>query len=219
MRSAVALQFAAAPDYERPTDLGGDNIYNLSVVVSDGNSSTQQAVTVVVNNMAGTSIEGSAKKDTIDPTRAYKGKVVTGEEDWIDGKAGNDKLGGGDGNDTLIGGTGKDTLTGGNGSDEFRFVSGLGAGNRDRIVDFVHGQDRIGLDDRVFKKLGVTVDAGEFWSKAGATKAHDKSDRLIYDSKSGKLYYDDDGKGGHAAVHFATLSTKLVLDASDFGIV
>ncbi len=40
-----------------------------------------------------------------------------------------------------------------------------------------------------------------------------------YDKKSGKLYYDDDGKGGHAAVHFATLTGHPGIAAADFLVI
>jgi Ca2+-binding RTX toxin-like protein len=101
------------------------------------------------------------------------------------------------------------------------FNSKLGASNVDTIADFRHDADILVLDDKIFSKIGSKLDKGEFYAKAGATKAHDKDDRIIYDSKTGKLYYDDDGnkKGGHDAVHFATLSTKPTIDHGDFGIV
>jgi serralysin len=65
----------------------------------------------------------------------------------LEGGAGADALLGGGGNDVLIGGTGKDVLTGGDGADIFLFTataeSGTGASNRDLILDFDQGEDRI----------------------------------------------------------------------------
>jgi Ca2+-binding RTX toxin-like protein len=59
-------------------------------------------------------------------------------------------MSGSTGNDTLRGGTGVDSLSGGTGSDVFDFddisESGVGAGLRDIIADFVQGQDRIDLN-------------------------------------------------------------------------
>jgi Ca2+-binding RTX toxin-like protein len=90
--------------------------------------------------------------------------------DDLDGGAGDDRLNGGNGNDTLrggadddrlkgnagddqlIGGEGSDTMSGDAGRDFFRVAStsesGVGAGNRDAIVDF----DGIGDDDRIHLK-------------------------------------------------------------------
>jgi Ca2+-binding RTX toxin-like protein len=73
--------------------------------------------------------------------------------------SGRDQLLGGDGNDFILGGKGVDLLSGGAGVDDFRFMqdarsgsaadpvldSGVGAGNRDRIIDFNSGTDRIDL--------------------------------------------------------------------------
>jgi serralysin len=53
---------------------------------------------------------------------------------------------------------------------------------------------------------------------AGAA-AHDASDRIIYNNKTGALFYDDDGIGQHAAIQIATLSTNLHLNNRDFYVV
>lgn len=45
-----ALAFNAAPDYEAPSDQGGDNIYDVTVQVSDGALSDSQAITVSVTD-------------------------------------------------------------------------------------------------------------------------------------------------------------------------
>jgi methionine-rich copper-binding protein CopC len=45
-----ALTFVAAPDFETPTDVGGDNIYDVTVQVSDGTFTDTQAIAVTVTN-------------------------------------------------------------------------------------------------------------------------------------------------------------------------
>ncbi|PLX34186.1 MAG: hypothetical protein C0605_14420, partial [Hyphomicrobiales bacterium] len=46
------LTFIAAPDYETPTDVGGDNVYDVQVQVSDGNGgSVTQDIAVSVTNV------------------------------------------------------------------------------------------------------------------------------------------------------------------------
>lgn len=142
--------------------------------------------------------------------------------DVIDGKKGNDKLSGLGGNDTLIGGAGLDKLTGGGGRDAFLFNAKLAATNVDTVKDFVHDVDVVQLKASIFKKIGPTLDAREFYAKKGADEAHDRNDRIIYDKMSGKLYYDADGDkaGGVDAVHFATLANKPGgVDGGDFLIV
>ncbi|MBK7847180.1 MAG: cadherin domain-containing protein [Zoogloea sp.] len=49
--STGALSFLAAPDFETPTDAGGDNVYDVTVQVSDGQGSTDsQAIAVTVTS-------------------------------------------------------------------------------------------------------------------------------------------------------------------------
>jgi Ca2+-binding RTX toxin-like protein len=77
----------------------------------------------------------------------------------------------------------------------------------------------IELDDATFARIGPTLSSGELYNKGGANHGHDKSDRIIYNSKSGKLFYDPDGSKAEGAVHFATLTHKPTLDHGDFAIV
>lgn len=67
---------------------------------------------------------------------------------WMDtlyGGAGNDRLYGGDGDDVLYAGSGNNTLYGGAGSDTFVFSDWL-RGDRNVIIDFEHGVDKIRID-------------------------------------------------------------------------
>ena len=50
--SAGALSFASTPDYESPADTGGNNIYNVSVAVSDGAISSTVALVITVSDSA-----------------------------------------------------------------------------------------------------------------------------------------------------------------------
>src|SRR5436305_1097746 len=49
--STGALSFASAPDYENPTDAGGNNVYAVTVQVSDGTLTDSQAIAVTVTNV------------------------------------------------------------------------------------------------------------------------------------------------------------------------
>ncbi len=49
--STGVLQFIGAPDYENPTDSGANNVYNLTVRVSDGTYTDTQAIAVTVTNV------------------------------------------------------------------------------------------------------------------------------------------------------------------------
>jgi serralysin len=157
--------------------------------------------------------------------------------DTLNGDANNDILNGNDGNDTLIGGNGADTLKGGNGNDtlaggagndmltgganldSFRFDTALNATtNVDRIFDFSSVDDKILLSSSIFAAAGPpgTLAAGAFVTGSSAA---DSGDRIIYDSATGALSYDQDGTGAAAAVQFAKLSTGLGLTHANFQIV
>jgi Ca2+-binding RTX toxin-like protein len=139
------------------------------------------------------------------------------------GGAGGDVLSGEAGHDTLYGSAGNDMLTGGAGQDMFVFDTKLNKRtNVDRIADFVVRDDGIFLDNGVFKALGrgsatgVKLNSDMFVT---GTKAQDREDRIVYDKKSGALYYDADGTGASAQVKIATLSKNLKMTAADFFVI
>jgi len=130
---------------------------------------------------------------------------------------------GNSGANVLDGGSGSDTLAGGAGADTFVFRNSLSAAsNLDRITDFSVVDDRIQLENGIFKAFGATgaISASNLRAGAGVTAATDANDHLLYNATTGALYYDADGSGSaSAAIQFATLGTGLALTASDFVIV
>lgn len=138
--------------------------------------------------------------------------------DVLVGRGGNDHLSGGDGNDTLVGGDGNDYLVGGRGRDVFVFNSVPSPMNLDTIADFRVVDDTIRLDDAVFTRIGRPGALGEkaFWM---GSRAHDATDRILYDKATGALFYDPDGTGAAAKVQFAQLAKGLALTAADFVVI
>ena len=102
--STGALSFVTAPNFELPTDAGGNNVYDVTVQVSDGHGGIDtQAIAVGVQNVVGASIHGTAGNDVIDMTHTVAGQPFpTAEEDTLNGGAGSDTLAGGPGADTFV---------------------------------------------------------------------------------------------------------------------
>lgn len=128
------------------------------------------------------------------------------------GGGGHDTLIGGDGNDWLDGELNDDVMTGGAGKDRFALSDlGYSVTSRDTITDFSHAQgDRIVLNRYVVASGATqglsTLDFAQFYAAPGAKSAHDASDRIVYDTSSGVLYFDVDGIGGKAATAIALLT-------------
>ncbi|MGO4705783.1 M10 family metallopeptidase C-terminal domain-containing protein [Microvirga sp. 2MCAF38] len=151
---------------------------------------------------------------------------LTGDagDDTIYGYGGNDVLYGGPGHDKLYGGSGKDTLAGGTEQDTFVFNTKLGSKtNVDRIIDFSVRDDSIWLENAIFRAVGKGSSSKPLVLSKSAfcvgTKAHDDTDRIIYNNKKGYLYYDADGSGEGAAVLFAILPKNLKLTYKDFYVI
>ncbi|MDT8759321.1 hypothetical protein MZO42_11485 [Sphingomonas psychrotolerans] len=118
------------------------------------------------------------------------------------------------GANVLDGKGGADTLYGFSGADKFQFSTTLQPGMAPTVIgDFVSGMDKIALDDAVFGGIAGNALSSMFVT---GTAAADADDRLIYDSATGALWYDADGTGAGAAIHFAILQGHPTLTAGDF---
>jgi Ca2+-binding RTX toxin-like protein len=195
--SSGALSFLAAPDFEAPQDLDGNNVYNLTVKVSDGSLASTQALAVTVTNIV----------------------------DETTGGAGNDVLVGGAGSDVLTGNGGADSLTGNGSGDIFRYLLASDSipngnwttapapgtpGTWDVINDFTQGADKI--DVSAF--LGSTDLA---W---GGTTPNDNS---VWYARSGTstFVYVDAGNDAPPELMIELKNTSAItLGATDFiGVV
>ncbi len=125
------------------------------------------------------------------------------------------------GANVINGAAGNDTMTGGASADTFVFDTALNKiANVDHVTDFLHGVDRLLLDASVFAKLKVgSFKKKAFFAKDGADKAKDKQDRVIYDTDSGELRFDKDGKGKTKAVLVAVLDGSPDVAHSDILVV
>jgi Ca2+-binding RTX toxin-like protein len=143
------------------------------------------------------------------------------------GTSGKNAMNGGAGNDKIYGKGGTDVLTGGSGTDWFVFDTKLSKSNTDTIKDFKIKTDKVALDNALFSsnkaffskiKKG-TPEKPVSLSKSFFTigeRAKDKDDYVVYNKKSGILYYDKDGSGSGAMVEIAKFSNKAVLSYKDF---
>ncbi|MGB2199700.1 MAG: calcium-binding protein [Pseudooceanicola atlanticus] len=121
------------------------------------------------------------------------------------------------GNNTLIGREGNDTLYGLDGADTFVFDRAPGADNFDSLPDFDRGEgDQIWLRSTLAGDLAPGALSGRAFHLGSA--AADAADRLIYDQKSGVLWFDPDGTGAQQAVALADLH-GAALSAADILIV
>ena len=136
---------------------------------------------------------------------------------WAHG--GNDSLSGAGGNDSLLGEAGNDTLTGGAGADEF-FLS-TRAADADLLTDFSTGTDTLvlsGFLEGVGDFGDFAAQDPRFHAAPGASTAQDASDRVIYNSTTGQLFYDPDGTGAAPASLIATLQGAPQVAATDFTV-
>ena len=206
-----------------------DNALDVTTEVAGGGidlvtASLSWALALNVENLT---LSGSA---AIDGTGNTLDNVILGNtgnnvlsgldgNDTLTGGLGNDTLLGGIGNDRLAGGAGNDTLNGGAGTDTFLFDSAPNAAtNLDTLQDFTSGSDKLSFSRAVFTGFAGTgamsVDA--FWSGAGVSAAHDATDRFIYNTTTGALWYDADGTGATVAVQVAVLTGAPALAFGDF---
>ena len=174
----------------------------------------------LTGDAGGNRLDGGKGDDTLSGGAGHDTLIGGSGLDLLKGGSGNDWLDGGSGADTLIGGGGADTLVGGSGSDVFIFTnagdSGLDPAQRDLIVDFQRGLDKIdltaidartGVDGhQAFTKLSVGAGFNGTLTGAGV---------LYYDSVEQVLYGSVKSNGvADFAIGFGGVLPELGL--SDF---
>ncbi|MBP1862247.1 beta strand repeat-containing protein [Rhizobium herbae] len=197
--------------------IGGTGADALSGGDGTDRASYQTATSGVIASLTTpASNTGDADGDTYSSIENLTGSAFN---DTLTANSADNVLIGGDGNDTLNGRAGSDTITGGNGNDNFLFDTALGASNVDGITDFSFVNDTIRLDNAIFNAIiGVGVlSASQFVANTSGTSA-DASDRIIYETDTGELYYDSNGTSAGGSLLFATLSPGLGISNTDFFI-
>ncbi|MET0427788.1 MAG: cadherin domain-containing protein, partial [Microvirga sp.] len=198
----------------RSLDYETAKLHAVTVVARDPYGATStKTLTLTVRNVVETAplqLKGTAA-----------GETLSGESgnDLLQGFGGNDYLYGEAGNDILRGGAGNDVVFGGAGRDEFVLDTRPNARrNVDSFVDFAKGQDRIDLVKSIFKAIGRKGGLAKDAFHPG-NHAADAQDRILYDRKSGGLFYDPDGTGHAAAIQIAALQKNLKLSHKDFFVI
>jgi len=197
---------------------GGAGIDTVNFAISAGQQSAITAdLTAGTIRGGGVGGAGSASVTSIERV------IGAGFNDRLSGAAAAETLEGREGNDTLFGASGNDTLIGGTGQDSFLFASLPGPGNVDLVSDFVSATDKILLEDEIFLGMGMpgTFAAGDarFFAGPGATSGHDASDRIVYNTTTGQLFYDADGSGAGAAQLVATFQGAPAIAATDITVL
>jgi hypothetical protein len=222
-----ALSFATARDFETPTDVGGNNIYNVVVQVSDGVQVASRALDIqVYNDVEGAYIVGTKANNVISTTTTVTGQpLATVRDDYIDGGAGADTINSGAGNDWLYGGTGNDKLngeegrdwmSGGTGADQFVFSSVLhsSVATPDFIWDFTRAEgDKINLsaiDANTIKS------SNQAFSFIGSAAFSGVAGQLRYEYVDGHTLVTGDVNGDRIADFAVALYDVMPLVATDF---
>ncbi|MFN6472727.1 MAG: calcium-binding protein [Nostoc sp. SerVER01] len=166
-------------------------------------------------------LSGGAGNDTLSADGSTGDNLLDGGDGndilTASNATGKNTLKGGNGNDILTGGKGNDSLIGGSGVDTFVFNSANEG--VDKIYDFNTVNEVIRVSAAGFGgglSAGV-LKASQF--KIG-TSATTSSQRFIYNSTTGALFFDADGSAGaFTKVQFALVSTGLPLTNNNFVVV
>ena len=73
------VRFRVAPDFENPADDNRDNVYRVAVTASDGENSTNRAITITV-----TDVNDEIALSMLDGTNGFTLNGIAGQEDFID---------------------------------------------------------------------------------------------------------------------------------------
>ncbi|WP_270935421.1 M10 family metallopeptidase C-terminal domain-containing protein [Falsiroseomonas oryzae] len=196
--------------------------YTLADFIENGMVTGNEAFTLA-GNVLGNGLVGNGAANVL---------LGHGGSDVIDGRGGNDVLNGGaeadrliggEGADTLDGGAGRDVLIGGTETDAFVFSAIPAFGEADLVLGFVHLEDALVLSLAGFDPTGSRgLAPGLLLDQPGRFLANDSGladqrgvAQLVYETDTGRLWFDGDGAGGAARQMVATLSGAPELGAGD----
>ncbi|GBD50210.1 hemolysin-type calcium-binding protein [Methylopila sp. Yamaguchi] len=222
-------------------DIGGDaTLYRIDLSGIDGPAfastgfaavkamNFEQANVVIADAAARSTITGSKGHDVIAVSVAEgqtSGVTIRGGagNDELTGSSLNDVIYGDAGEDIIDGGAGADVLFGGAGSDLFHAVLEFTyPGGPKQAIDTIRdfdADDYILVTDEIYTGFGPsfeTLDLTNPFVFGAAPKANSTGGQFLYNTTSGLLSYDPDGKGSEAAIALYKLAGAPVLTVNDF---
>jgi Ca2+-binding RTX toxin-like protein len=216
LRGGVGNDSYVVDALDMVTELAGQGID--TVTASESFALGAAAEVEILLAQAGTSainLTGSATANAISGNNGANTLSGEGGNDVLAGLLGKDALFGGLGHDRLAGGAGKDTLRGDAGNDTFVFDSRISTANADKVKAYKAAEDRIFVENSLLKankvlykaiSKGAEVKPAALASKffTIGSKAKDKDDFFVLNTKKYTLSYDADGSGSKAAITIAT---------------
>jgi serralysin len=202
------------------TLIGGTDSSGVDTIVGgagDDIYAVYNTATVIIEN-AGEGNESVWAAVSYALTANVEDLYLVGDINGIGSADNNTIIGYGIGNNIIDGGDGIDNLFGGAGNDTF-ILSKVSA---DNIGDFGLGSDKLQISASAFGGgllANISLLSGQLLIGADATAATDTSQRFIYNSSNGNLFFDADGSAVGAKVKVATLVGSPSLGVGSFSVV
>jgi hypothetical protein len=204
------------------TGAGGNNILDMGDLLLNGTNTfdfaNQSKNSGIFAHVTFSNVESITGAHVVIPDGEL---VVIGGKgpESMTGTYTSDLLRAGSGNDTMNGGGGDDTIIGGPGHDVFIFDSSLRPRQHTvTLNNFSVTRDKIELDKAIFLGVGHNGVLAKAHFDTGP-HAHRASDRIIYNSHTGGLFYHAPGTPLAQQVEFAVLAKHLVLTHADFFVI
>lgn len=194
-------------------------------VQANGDTVTWYKKTAKAYEISDLTTDLSAPSKSFSDTKKLNAEILAAlkGDDVIIGSGFADTLHGYKGSDTIYGGNGKDILYGDEGADVFVLDEPPTANNVDTIQDFNRSEgDKIHLDSSAFAGLSAGIlQSDAFVSTRLSKPVLESTDpQVIYNSKTGTLYFDPDGSGTESSlIKVAIIVGKPDLRNTDIEIV
>lgn len=166
----------------------------------------------VIGSSWGDTLSGSTGNNTLNGAAGDDLISGIGGSNLLQGGTGLDEIHGASGADTLYGGSGVDTLTGGGGDDIFYYSTTAPSEGNDIVTDFEHDTEndifKFSSDGGFNSSFTFETVTNYDSSSPGGSGAY-----FIYETSTGKLYYDNDGTSVGDGLIIATVQGDAVVSA------